>query len=39
VPMQWMDWAFIDKHKKDYQAFKNMIEMCFIFEFPCLSGL
>jgi hypothetical protein len=28
VPMQWMDWAFIDKHKKDYQAFKDMIEMC-----------
>jgi hypothetical protein len=28
VPMHWMDWAFLEKHKKDCQAFKDVIEMC-----------
>jgi hypothetical protein len=28
VPMQWMDWAFLEKHKKDCQAFKDVIDMC-----------
>jgi hypothetical protein len=28
VPMQWADWAFLEKHKKDCQAFKDVIEMC-----------
>jgi hypothetical protein len=28
VPMQWMDWAFLEKHKKDCQAFKYVIDMC-----------
>jgi hypothetical protein len=28
LPLQWTDWAFLEKHKKDCQAFKDMIEMC-----------
>jgi hypothetical protein len=28
VPMQWTDWAFLEKHKKDFQAFKDVIDMC-----------
>jgi hypothetical protein len=28
VPMQWTDWAFLEKHKKDCQAFKDVITMC-----------
>jgi hypothetical protein len=26
--MQWIDWAFLEKHKNDSQAFTNMIIMC-----------
>jgi hypothetical protein len=26
--MQWIDWAFLEKHKNDSQAFTNMINMC-----------
>jgi hypothetical protein len=26
--MQWTDWAFLEKHKKDYQTFKDVIDMC-----------
>jgi hypothetical protein len=26
--MQWTDWAFLEKHKKDCQAFKDGIDMC-----------
>jgi hypothetical protein len=28
VPMEWMNWAFLEKHKKDCQAFKDVIDMC-----------
>jgi hypothetical protein len=28
VPMQWKDWAFIEKHKKENPAFKDVLEMC-----------
>jgi hypothetical protein len=28
VPMQWTDWAFREKHKKDCLAFKDVIDMC-----------
>jgi hypothetical protein len=28
VPMQWIDWAFLEKHKKDCPAFRDVIEMC-----------
>jgi hypothetical protein len=26
--MQWTDWPFIERHKKDYPAFKEVLEMC-----------
>jgi hypothetical protein len=28
VPMQWTNWAFQDKNKKDCPAFKDVIDMC-----------
>jgi hypothetical protein len=28
VPMQWTDWAFLEKPKKDCSAFKDVIDMC-----------
>jgi hypothetical protein len=28
VPMQWTDWYFLEKHKKDCPAFRDVIEMC-----------
>jgi hypothetical protein len=28
VPMQWTDWAFLEKHKKHYPTFRDVIEMC-----------
>jgi hypothetical protein len=28
VPMQWTDWAFLEKNKKDCPAFRDAIEMC-----------
>jgi hypothetical protein len=26
--MQWMDWAYIEKHRKDCPTFKDVLEMC-----------
>jgi hypothetical protein len=28
VPIQWIHWAFLEKHKKDCPAFKDVIDMC-----------
>jgi hypothetical protein len=28
VPMQWTNLAFLEKHKKDCPAFRDVIEMC-----------
>jgi hypothetical protein len=28
VPMQWIDWPFLEKHKKDCPAFRDVIDMC-----------
>jgi hypothetical protein len=28
VPMQWTDWAFLEKNKKDCPTFRDVIEMC-----------